>query len=276
MKKILFAIIFLCYFSEINAQDDKYILGFKDPKQKFTTIEFKLVNNLIIIPVFINNSDTLFFILDTGINPTLLTTNNTDISFNTGRVLQISGLGQDDNLTVLQTYGNKIHLGDDALLTKQNVFVVQKDRFELSKKMGTTIDGIIGGIIFENFIVVINYDTEKIKLINPKRYKKKRYRRWLKIPIELHHNKPYINLNIALNKDTTILANLLFDLGASDALWLMQNTNDSIVYNRPDELFYLGQGINGDIFGTYNKIKSVSFSDKIKLENVQICIPDTS
>jgi len=156
------------------------------------------------------------------------------------------------------------------------VFVVREDRFELSKKMGTRIDGIIGGVIFTNFIVEINYDTEKIKLINPEQYKKRKYKRWLEKPIELYNNKPYINLNIALNEDTTIYANLLFDLGASDALWLMQKSNDSIIYSSPDELFYLGQGINGDIYGAYDKIKSISFSEKIKFEDVQICLPDTN
>ena len=277
MKKILFAVFFLfSYLLSSNAQDDKYILGFKDLNQKFATIDFRLINNLIIIPIFINNSDTLFFILDTGINPTLLTTNELDLSFKIGRVSQITGLGKGENLEVLQTYGNTINIGNDVILTKQNVFVVREDRFELSKKMGTRIDGIIGGVIFTNFIVEINYDTEKIKLINPEQYKKRKYKRWLEKPIELYNNKPYINLNIALNEDTTIYANLLFDLGASDALWLMQKSNDSIIYSSPDELFYLGQGINGDIYGAYDKIKSISFSEKIKFEDVQICLPDTN
>jgi len=72
LKKILFAVFFLfSYLLSSNAQDDKYILGFKDLNQKFATIDFRLINNLIIIPIFINNSDTLFFILDTGINPNM-------------------------------------------------------------------------------------------------------------------------------------------------------------------------------------------------------------
>src|SRR5665648_1050863 len=39
---------------------------FDNPKKKSITINFKSSSNLIIIPVAINNSDTLNFILDTG------------------------------------------------------------------------------------------------------------------------------------------------------------------------------------------------------------------
>ena len=46
---------------------------FDNPKKKSITINFKLSNNLVIIPVAINNSDTLNFILDTGVKSPIIT-----------------------------------------------------------------------------------------------------------------------------------------------------------------------------------------------------------
>ncbi len=276
MKKIflIFISIFIC--SNINAQNNLYILGFKDSTQRSVSFNFKLINNLIIIPLSVNNSDSLFFILDSGINPTILTSNNYSLVFKTGRTSSIAGLGQDKDLSVLQTYGNTITIAQDALLTLQNIFIIDDHKFELSQKMGTRIDGIIGGVIFNNFVVKINYDRKKITLINPKKFKQKRYRRWLKIPIEIHNKKPYINLKIALNKDTLLNLKLLFDLGASDAIWLMQNTNDSIKFSHFHKRYYLGQGLNGDIFGTYDRIYRIYFNKKIYFKNVLVSLPDTA
>lgn len=261
-----------------KSQENLYILGFKDTTKKFVSIKFELVNNLIVIPLKINDSDTLSFILDSGIKPTLLINNNLDYSFKIGRVTKISGLGQDEDLVVLQSYGNEIVFSNDALLTLQNVFIVKEseDRFQLSQKMGMQIDGIIGGVIFENFVVKIDYDRKILTLYNPKRFKSKRYKRWLVKPIEIYNGKPYLKMKININTDTTIIANLLFDLGASDALWLMPGSNDNIYSKKSGNTYYLGQGINGDVYGTYARIDNLIFNKKVVLKNVQISLPDTS
>ena len=46
---------------------------FDNPKRKSMYVDFKLISNLIIIPVSINGSDTMNFILDTGVKDPIIT-----------------------------------------------------------------------------------------------------------------------------------------------------------------------------------------------------------
>src|SRR5690606_30703802 len=46
---------------------------FENPKRKSVSIKFKSASNLIILPVQINESDTLNFILDTGVRYPIIT-----------------------------------------------------------------------------------------------------------------------------------------------------------------------------------------------------------
>jgi len=278
MKKI---VLFNFLFISINfislGQNQNYFIGFKDTTKTSFTIKFKLINNLVIIPIHVNGSDSLFFILDTGIKPTLLTSVTDTIEFQIGNQHIIRGLGAGNDLTVFHTFGNNITIGNEISLTLQNIFVLENDKFELSKRMGMQINGIIGYSIFEHFIVEIDFETKEITFHDPKKFKNKRsYKRWINVPLTIYNGKPYADIKIGINNDTIINTKLLVDLGASDALWLLPNTNDSIPKNTNNSNYYLGQGLNGNIFGYQGKISYIYFNKKNILKNVTVSYPDTS
>ena len=273
IKKILFLLI-LFSFQNVSSQVNNYFVGFNDTTQTSVTIDFKFINNLIVIPLQINTSDTLFFILDTGVRPTLLTEFSDTISFKTVDSTKIRGLGEGDDLTVWHTFDNTI-LMKDILLNNQNVYVLERDKFELSEKMGMTINGIIGFSIFNNFVVEIDYEKEQITFSNPQKFKyKRRHKKWIGMPLHIYNGKPYTQIEISLNRDTTIMADVLIDLGASDAVWLFPNSNDSINYDSLKNSYYLGQGLSGDIYGYQGILNNVKLNNKNILNNVTVCFPE--
>ncbi len=80
MKTLLLAIGFLLPYVAVWGDDhnrripDKERYGFFIANNRaFTRIPFQLHSNLIIVPVQINQSDTLYFILDTGVSNTIIT-----------------------------------------------------------------------------------------------------------------------------------------------------------------------------------------------------------
>lgn len=276
MIKKLYIAIFILFGIQICFSQNDFFIGFKDSNQTSVTIDFKFVNNLIVIPLQINSSDTLWFILDTGIRPTLLTNFVDTIEFQTAKSTTIRGLGEGEDLTVWHTYGNILTL-KDITLENQNVFVLERDKFGLSEKMGMTINGIIGFPIFDNFIVEINFKKREITFSNPEKFVyKKNHKKWVQMPLNIYNGKPYTNMLIEINKDTIINANVLIDLGASDALWLFPNSNDSINVKPNKTSYYLGQGLNGNIFGQQSKINKLVLNDKYSLKNVTVSYPDTS
>ena len=273
IRNYIFVAFFFCFQTAVS-QTNGLFAKFNDTSQVSVSIDFKLVNNLIVIPLQINSSDTLFFILDTGVRPTLLTSFTDTIDFKTADSTTIRGLGEGEDLTVWHTFDNIILL-KDITLTKQNVYVLERDKFKLSEKMGMTINGIIGFSIFNNFVIEIDYERERLTISNPQKFKyKRKHENWIRMPLRIYNGKPYTQLKISLNKDTTILVDLLIDLGASDAIWLFPNSNDSIIFDSLKSSYYLGQGLNGDIYGYQGMIYSVEINKRNVLKNVTVSYPD--
>lgn len=61
----------------ITAQTSMIHLHFKKARTKKIELRFEMIHNLIIIPAFINGSDTLKFILDTGVSHTMIPASRT-------------------------------------------------------------------------------------------------------------------------------------------------------------------------------------------------------
>ncbi len=267
----LLIIISSCYNS--FCQD----IYFSNKDKNHQTLKFEFISNMIIIPISVNGSPVMNFILDTGLRQTILTKvpDNETIAFNYTEKTTIKGLGKDKDLTVWHTDKNEFIIRD-IVVANQNMFVLEEDRFNLSSQMGIEINGIIGSVMFENFIVEIDYIRQEITFHKPKSFKyRKRHQKWESIPLSIYKTKPYINLPLTINKDTAIVAKLLIDSGASDALWLFPGTNDSIIYPPHGTELFLGQGLNGDIFGKQSKVETLTIGKYI-LNGANVSYPDTS
>ena len=145
-------------------------------KRKSVKIPFKFVHNLIIIPVRINNSQPLNFILDSGVKNILITHLFFSDSLELNEVDKISvrGLGEGHSIEAYQSKGNDLHMPGIRGVNNQ-VYVLMEDVFNLSMRMGMPVHGIIGFDIFKNFIVKVNYSSKVINLYRPdEKIKKKR------------------------------------------------------------------------------------------------------
>ena len=123
-------------------------------KQRLT---FELINNLIVIPVRVNGVE-LSFLLDSGVNSTLLFNNSNvnQLHFEDKTAFQVTGFGLDDSVTAYLTEGNTIQIKNIAA-TAESILLLEEYNFEFSKRMGAQIDGIIGYRLLEPFLVTINY-----------------------------------------------------------------------------------------------------------------------
>lgn len=251
--------------------------------KKNQRIKFKLINNLIVIPLEINGQK-LSFILDSGVSKTILfnITQNDSIGLNDVKKVKLKGLGDGKSVEALLSKKNKVSI-DNLVNENQTIYVILKDYFDLSGKMGTTIHGIVGYDILKNFIVKINYRSKKIIFYNPKTYRYKKCRKCESFPIQFYRKKPYINAQVQLDTIGNELTDvkLLIDSGGSDALWLFEDTKENI--KTPIRFFsdILGEGLSGSIYGnrsrvpkvtlkSFNIIKpTVSFLDSISTKNAR-------
>ena len=141
-------------FYDLTGQDPLKKFFFSDNEQKSVTIPFRFINNLIVIPISINSSDTLNFILDTGVNTTILSELNwqDSLSLVFAKQIELQGLGQGKPVEALHSFGNNISISD-ITGKNQDIYVLLESSFNLSAKMGISVNGIIGFPVFQSFIV---------------------------------------------------------------------------------------------------------------------------
>ncbi|MGB1041816.1 MAG: aspartyl protease family protein [Tenacibaculum sp.] len=272
-QQLLYIFIFLVSFSS-SSQNKFQFFGKNTGKQELT---FKLVNNLIVIPLEINGHQ-LSFILDTGVNKTILfnLTKNDSIGLNNVQKVFIRGLGDGEPLEALLSKGNRFRV-KNIRSSNQELYVILSDAFNLSAKMGTTIHGIIGYDLLKDVVAKVNYDAKRITFYNPKKYKEKQCRKCEIFPLEFFRNKPYIDVVAQIDtiNNAKTPVKLLIDTGGSDAMWLFEDTKEII--KTPIKHFkdILGEGISGTIYGNRSKIPSVSLG-KFFIPNPTVSFLDST
>lgn len=253
LRRIILTILFTFLSVYFFGQGNFTFFGSNQEKQD---VRFQLVNNLIVFPLEINGKQ-LSFILDTGVNKTilfsLLETDSLDIK-NVEKA-SLKGLGNGRPVEALLSRDNTFRI-KNLVSQRETLYVILEDKFDLSSKMGVTIHGIIGFNMFKNVIIKIDYRNRKLTFFNPKNYTQERCRKCVTFPLTFFNNKPYIRGKVITqeNPNTVVDVKLLIDSGGSDALWLFENSHENI---KPPVKFFddvLGEGLSGTIFGKRSRI----------------------
>ncbi len=243
-------------------------------KRKSVVIPFKWHSNLIIIPVRINTSDTLNFILDTGISMNLLTDPEVakKLNLRSARKVNVMGVGQGSALQAYISINNELRL-PGIRATGQNVVALSEDLLQLSNYVGIPIHGIFGFELFRHFVVKIDFRTRNIRLYQPEKYT---YRgKGEKIPIVIEDTKPYMYASAVYADNREVPIKVILDTGAGHALSLDLGTSNEI--QLPDKIIraQLGRGLNGIINGSLGRIEKVRIGT-YELEKVITSFPDTN
>ncbi|SNR16295.1 aspartyl protease family protein [Tenacibaculum jejuense] len=253
MKKGLLLLLLFCGVYTLTSQSKFQFFGRNDVKQK---VKFKKINNLIVIPLEINGKN-LSFILDTGVNKTILfnLSEKDSLGLNDVKKIQLQGLGDQEPVEALLSKKNHFKI-NNIVNPSQNLYVILRDSFNMSSKMGVTIHGIIGFDLLKDVIVKIDYDRELLTFYNPKKYKHKTCSRCEEFPLEFFRNKPYINTVTQLDtvSNKKIDTKLLIDSGGSDSIWLFEGTHEDIVTPKKYFKDILGEGLTGSVYGNRSRI----------------------
>lgn len=231
---------------------------FDDPRDKSITIDFKTASNLIIIPVTINESDTLNFILDTGVRFPIITELPfvNKLNLNYLMPVQVKGLGEGQELTAYRSGNNTMKL-NGLTARNQEVQMIIDENFQISHMLGIPVHGLIGFNLFKDYIVKIDYPNEKITLYKPEYYKYRDRRKDIILPLHLEGNKPFVRTSIVTSDMEEVPVKLLVDTGASDAIWLSEESDERIELPENHIETFLGKGLSGDVFGAKGRLDGI-------------------
>lgn len=250
--------------------------GFNMPRSDSDKIKFRLINNLIVIPVEINGVE-LSFILDSGVSkPILFNITNTDsLQIKNVETIYLRGLGEGSQpIEALRSRRNFFKIGN-AVNVNQDIYVVFDSSMNFSNRLGVNVHGIIGYDVFKNFTVEINYVTKVLKLHKPEKFKQKKCKKCEEFDLTFFNNKPYIDTEVMIDSTYTT-TRLLIDTGSSDALWLFEDSELGLEpYNETYFNDFLGKGLSGNVYGKRSKVQVFKLKS-FELENVNVAFPDSS
>lgn len=248
---------------------------FLDGKRKVARIPFEFHSNLIIVPVQINNSDTLHFILDTGVSTTLITDPNAlkNQDMHLTRQVNLAGAGEGKSVTAHVALDNSLSMYH-MKANHQNLLILDEDFLRLSEYVGVPVHGIFGYEVFNNYVVTINFATKELLLEKPDHFKYRK-RKGERYPIKIEDTKPFTDAVALFADGREHPIRVVIDTGAGHALFLNKTANDNIPLPEKVIRTQLGRGLNGVINGSLGRIERIKFGS-FELDNIVASFPDSA
>ncbi|RAI95157.1 aspartyl protease [Algoriphagus yeomjeoni] len=244
----------------------------KEDKRK-VNIPFYSSNSLIILPVSINGSTPLNFLVDTGVRSNILFSKTLGDAINleyTRRIKLVGADGADDLMASVSPI-NTFDLGPvDGIF--QSLLVLEEEFVELESVLGVPVYGIIGYEFFKYNPVKIDYDNGKLTFYKSEALKWKPlfYR---KVNMQVFENKPYINITVKQKDGSILNPKLLIDTGANHGLLLNRETSDDITMPPLFIESALGQSLGGVLYGYIGRVDFLKLAN-FKMDEVLTSYPD--
>ncbi len=271
MKKIFILFLGLVITCPVFAQGGFQFVNDTDK----VSIPFKLINNLIFIPIKVNGIE-LNFLLDTGVEETILFSmdEKKEVSFFNVEKISLRGLGSESAIEGLKSTNNTLEV-HGLKSSNHLLYIILDQDFNLSSHIGIPVNGIIGYHFFRNNLIEINYERKRIVIQkNTARAIEKLENKFEAVPITIERFKPYIKSNLVIGL-TEFPAKLLIDIGNSDAVWIFQNKLTAIKVPAKNFNDFLGKGFSGDVEGKRARISKFQIS-KFEFNNPIVAFPDSS
>lgn len=210
-----------------------------------TSFRFTMVQNLIVIPVKVNDMD-LNLILDTGMRSIVLFGKHFEKKLETldDVTVRLSGYGKKKNRPGKLSLGNEINIAD-VLGTEMGIVIMPSP--DLFRQVGLKdIDGIIGYEIFSRFKVKIDYPGTEITLYEP--FVNLSLPQFDAIPLTIKDTKPYIPARMVNSSGAETKGYFHIDSGSAQDILLFHHKD------KPHNFKFarhtnVGVGIGGKIRG---------------------------
>lgn len=211
------------------------------------TFRYKRVNNLILLPVTINDSIRLNLILDTGCRNVVLFGRRflKQLDLHPDRRVEFSGLGSGRSLAGRVSLENKVSI--DAVLGERIPVVVVPNPNLFGSYMG--VDGVIGYDIFIKFEVELLTRQQRITF-RPALHATLSDEYNL-IPIRVEDSRPIISSTMVLFGKKEHL-DVMVDTGSSLGLLLKSDTGERT--SNTGRSTILGRGLNGSVEGIHVRV----------------------
>jgi hypothetical protein len=236
---------------------------------KEMTLRYRSVQNLIVLPVRINDSITVNLILDTGTRNLVLFGRKFQklMKLSEGRPIQFSGLGSGKPVVGSLSLNNKISI-DQVLGEKIPVIVVPSKNVLSNYK---DVDGVIGFELFLKFEIELN-PREKIIKFRPAEYSSVPGD-FSSVPLRIVDLRPVMDSKVSLGDELPLACDMMIDTGSNLALLVKTTELEKFASSRRRQV--IGFGFNGEVLG-YQTLSERLLLDGLSMSDVPTGIIESS
>lgn len=220
--------------------------------RQVTRIPFKNIDHKIVMPISLNGSKEVGFVLDTGAAASALMESHQTIDFNLASRGQLIIYGSGDGRGSQASFIHNVDIGAGNLVLKNktivNVTLAGMPFFESLDEV--FFDGILGYDFLNYLVVEINHDQSIITLYDNDEFERISHNMlnqgWVKVPLDIVEGLIYVKSKVLLKgQNSPIELNLLLDTGSNAAVSLSPNRHDKIELPKA---YYASEsgGFNGD------------------------------
>jgi hypothetical protein len=180
------------------------------------TIPFELYGNQIFVRVRVNNSEPLWFVVDSGAGGWIV---------DHAHAIQL-GLHLEQETAQGTGAGSGTY---DVSYVKDVTFSLSEFKIPVpligvidlsnnKSQVGRAIEGLVGYDFFEKFVVEVDYETRVIRLFDPKTYHYSGVGESIPIIVDTEARNPFLMAEITVPGSAPQSRKLLIDTGSNDAL----------------------------------------------------------
>jgi CubicO group peptidase (beta-lactamase class C family) len=231
-------------------------------------VPFQVESGWIVLPVSVNGSRPLRFVLDSGApgavltNPAIVDSLNLKI---TGKAQARGAGGGGASFEVSVAENVNFGIGGIEL---------SNGHLAISPAMRPGIDGVIGRSIFANLVVEIDWEKQIVKLYEPTKYKYSGSGTVLPLTFD-EGGRPYTMASVTATDDKPIPVKLVVDTGGSHTLMLEVGSNSQIKLPESATKTVLGRGASGEITGHTGRTRTLELGGQT-FNDVPTIFPDSS
>lgn len=241
----------------------------KFPAEKSVVeIPFEIDSGLMVIPVSVNGSKPLRYVLDTGASGAVHneTSSVDSLNLKIGGEVQVRGVGG-GGATSTAKIAEDVNFNIGGIeLSNAHLALFPSARFGHS--------GVIGREVFANLVVEVDWEKQVLRFYEPAKYKYSGSGVVLPITFD-DGGRPYAMAAAAIAGDKTIPVKVVIDAGASHALSLDVSSNEGLKLPEGAIKTVLGQGASGEVTGYAGRISILEFAGQT-FRNVPTSFPDAS
>jgi hypothetical protein len=215
-----------------------------------TGVPFELEAHRVFVNVIIGDSEPLRLFLDTGLTyPGIFLFHRErieELDLPERIDVLVPGAGDEEPSRAVMADSVDLRLGD-TVLPLQMVVISLSERTQSFPS-----EGIIGGTLFKDFSVEVDYASMRLRLHKPDAFSPDSS--WTVLPIELRRGIPWLETSVSVAGEDGQPLRTYIDLADEFPLSLLTGSDRCFSVPADGEAVYLGTGLSGDIHGTIGQV----------------------